>query len=347
MDLNTLITSGFRVLGSVAVPLVIYFEGGIVGAVTVLLISNLLILVAHLFVSGRLLDELLRFSFDRTLIRPLLRFGGAFAVSGIAGVLLINLEKLVLTRVTSVETLAHYSVAFAFASMATMFSTAMLQSLIPAFSQLLDPERHSQMKNLFSRALRANLISLLPVVTILFVIARPFFSIWAGEEFGRQSTLPFYILLGGLFFNILAFVPLSVILASGRTDILAKLYWLELFPYIGLIAVLTLKFGAAGAAAAWSVRVILDAMLIGWFSQKVAGISFNIFTGKTPQLFLGMLILLPPIVIAITNEFLVWSLMMLPISLSIYFLFTWKQLLEPQERLWLSNGIQMKIAGRF
>ncbi len=342
MDLNTFVNSGIRVFGTLAVPFVIYYGGGIVGAVTVLLITSVAVLIGHLIVSGRLLGELFGFSLDSKAFRPLLKFGGGLVISGIAAVLLVNLEKLVLTRMTSVETLAHYSVAFTFASMATLFSGAMLQSLIPAFSQLLAPDKRLQLESLFSRALRANVIGMLPVLTFLFVIARPLFTVWAGEEFGRESTLPFYILLGGLFFNILAYVPVSLIMASGRTDLLAKLYWIELFPYIGLIAVLTLKFGAAGAALAWSIRVIADAVLMGRLSKQTAGISFYIFKGKAAAFGVAIMMLLPPVIVsAATHDLSIWPFLLLPASIALYCLFAWKKFLDTDERLWLTNKFQL------
>ncbi|MBC7900774.1 MAG: hypothetical protein H7070_12065, partial [Saprospiraceae bacterium] len=182
---------------------------------------------------------------------------------------------------------------------------------------------------------------MLPVLTFLFVIARPLFTVWAGEEFGRESTLPFYILLGGLFFNILAFVPLSLIMATGRTGILAKLYWLELFPYIGLIALLTTKYGAAGAALAWSIRVIADAVLIGWISRKTAAVPFNIFSGKAIAFAAAILILMPPVFAAAWfRELFSLSLPLLAISLAIYALLAWRKFLAPDERLWLAAKFQ-------
>jgi O-antigen/teichoic acid export membrane protein len=66
---------------------------------------------------------------------------------------------------------------------------------------------------------------------VMFVVAKPFFTIWAGEEFGANSTLPFYVLLIGLFFNLQATVPYISIMAVGRTDVFARLYWIELLVY--------------------------------------------------------------------------------------------------------------------
>src|SRR5688572_18336492 len=74
MDLNTLVASGFRLIGIVATPFVLYFGGGVLGVVTVLMIASLLTLSGHVYASSRLLPNLLTGTIDRQLIRPLLRF---------------------------------------------------------------------------------------------------------------------------------------------------------------------------------------------------------------------------------------------------------------------------------
>ena len=338
MDLNTFINAGFRLLGAAAVPVVLYFGGGIVGAVTVLMIAGFLTLFGHILVSGRLLNEIFQFSIDRSLLKPLLRFGAPLVVSGIAAILLVNLEKIVLTRAASVEVLAYYSVAFTMASMATMFSSSMIQSLLPAFSQLLGPDKKEELNKLFARSLRINIIGLIPTMMILFVIAKPFFTIWAGENFGRESSLPFYVLLIGLFFNIVAYVPYSVLMASGKTGIFAKIYWIELVPYIFIAALLTYKLGAVGAALAWSLRVFADGMVIIWLSKKFVGVTLNIFSGKGYVLPLIILIVFPPLIIArFVDNYTWWLMPVVPLCTIFYFAAAWMKLLEQDERFWLNS----------
>src|SRR5690348_15913957 len=140
-------------------------------------------LIANIYFSGKLLPELYSLRINREYLKPLLKYGGAMLIGGIAALLLINFEKLALSRLVSVRTLAYYSVAFTFANIATLFSGSMTQSLVPAFSQLTAPEKRDEFNALFSRGLRLNLIVLLPGIMFLFVIARPFFTIWAGPEF--------------------------------------------------------------------------------------------------------------------------------------------------------------------
>ncbi|MBK7801072.1 MAG: oligosaccharide flippase family protein [Chloracidobacterium sp.] len=275
----------------------------------------------------------------------MLNFGRALAFASIAAVLLVNLEKLVLAKVTTVETLAHYAVAFTLATMATMFSSAMIQSLVPAFSQLLIPEKREQLNNLFARALRLNLVMMLPILVTLFVIARPFFTIWAGEEFGRESTIPFYVLLVGVFFNILAYVPQSLLISTGRTDVLAKIYWIELFPYIALIAYLTSTFGAVGAAMAWGTRVFVDTAVLGYLVRKTSNVSLRVFDTNVWKFILTIVVLSPAVLITLLySSFQIFILFVLAVSLMIYAWLAWVNFIGDEEKIWMTGRMRSILA---
>lgn len=340
MDLNTIVAAGFRTLGIVATPIVIYLGGGIIGAVTVLMIVSLLTLAGHLFVSGRLLNELFRPAIRRDLIGPMLKFGAPVAATLVAAALLINIEKVVLARVASVEILAYYSIAFTLASMATMFSSSMIQSLVPAFAQLLTPDKRSQLNSLYSRAIRLNLVVILPMLFVLFVIAKPLFTIWAGPDFGRESTLPFYVLLVGLFFNLLAYVSQANLVAAGRTDVIAKLNWLELIPYIALVALLTSQYGAVGAAAAWSIRVFVDSFIVISLSRRLEGVEFD-FSGHAWRFLTSIVILLPAALFAlIYDNNSLWLFVLVPCSIMLYCVYVYKKIFNAEERLYAIDRLQ-------
>lgn len=345
MDLNILVTSSFRTFGIVGVPIVLYFGGGIAYAVFILMVASLFTLIGHIVVSGRLNPALYGVTIDSNLIKPLLKFGSALSLSAIAGVLLVNLEKVVLTRVTSVQVLAYYTVAFTFASMATMFTGSMAQSLIPAFSQLLLPEKREQLNRLIRSSLRINVFGLLPVIGILFIIAKPFFTVWAGDDFGRESTWPFYILLTGLFFNLNAYIPGSLLLAAGRTDILAKVFWIELVPYIFVAGVLTTYFGAVGAATAWSLRVVADCLIVFLLAKRLLGVQFR-FVDRFQHLVFGIAVLSLPILIAWVFGFSGWALMLSLVCTAVYPLIIWRSNIDDSEKTWLQAKL-VGMLGRF
>ncbi len=337
MDLNTFVNSGYRMLGLIATPIVIYLGGGILGAVAILLIVALLTLAAHLYVSGQLLKHLFQFTLDRTLIRPMLKFGGALAISAVAGALLINLEKAVLAHTSSVKALAYYSVAFTLATMTTLFSASMTQSLIPAFSQLLEPKNREILERLFLRAIRMNFLAMIGCFTFLFVIARPLFTIWAGPAFGENSTYPFYILLAGLILNIIAYIPYSLLIAMGRSDIFAKMHWIEVLPYIVLIFILTRNFGLVGTALAWSIRIAMDAVITGVILKRLANVSLNIFDSGKWWFLLGILLLLLPISVTLWKQGLGYEpFIALSVALPLFALVTFFYLLGEDERKWIT-----------
>jgi O-antigen/teichoic acid export membrane protein len=336
MDLNAAINGISKVLSSLGTVLVLFLGGGIVGAAVWFLAIGLINVAAHILVSGKLLRQFLDISIDRRLISPLLRFGAGLAMSAVAAVLLVNLEKLLVGRLISVQSLAFYSIAYTFASMATLFSTAMIQSLVPAFSQLLAPEKRQQFNDLFSRSLKLSIILLLPSLMVLFVVAKPFFTLWAGPDFGRESPGPFYILLGGLFFNIIAFIPWASIVSVGRTDLMAKIHWSEVVPYIICAALLINYFGIIGAALAWSLRVASDSVVQLWFSRKVAGAPTEL-RRTVPATLLGILILAPsPLIAVLYDNYSPLLLLTATVSVAVYLAVSWRVFITSAERDWVA-----------
>jgi O-antigen/teichoic acid export membrane protein len=248
----------------------------------------------------------------------------------------VSAERLILTERTSVEQLGYYAVAYMLTNAVTLFGVSMAQSSIPAFSQVFSPEKREQLLTLYSRVLRISIFSLLPLITILFVIARPFFAVWAGPDFARESTVPFYILLCAMIFNLNSYVPAALVMAAGRSDIFAKLYWIELVPYILAAIVLTGAYGAVGAAAAWSLRTIMDALAFFWLAKRVGGARIN-SKQMYSQLAASAAVLSPPIILTVMfSEFGDrTNVAALLVSLAIYAVLMWKWILNTEEKRWL------------
>ena len=343
MDLNSLVGFVPKVLGIVLTPIVIYLGGGIVGATAVLMSASFLTLAAHFLVSRRLLPELGEPTLERPAIRTLLKFGGPWVLGALAGLLLGNLEKGTLSAFISPKALAYYSVAFTLATMVTMFAGSVTQSLLPAFSQLQGESNRAQMNALYSRGISLNLYWLVPAVSFLAVVAGPFFTVWAGEEFGRESIVPFYILLAGIFVNVLAFFPYTALIAAGRTDLLARLYWIELVPHIFFVGLLTWRFGIIGAALSWSIRLWGDSILLFILAQRMTGAAF---ARKHMSAFaLAAAVMMLPAALSFFYAGLPLLMVLLAIALAVYTAIIWKKVLERDEAAWLSERFNMRFAG--
>lgn len=334
LDLNVMINSGFKILMTLTTPVVLYFGGSIIQAAIVAFVAALLIMLGNILVSGKLLPELFQWSVDKKMVRPLMRFGWNMVVYSIGLAIINNSEKFLLTRLVSVKSLAYYSVASTFANMTTMFSMAMVQTLIPAFSQLLAPEKKAQLDALFTRSVRISLMGIIPSIMFLMIIAKPFFTIWAGHEFGEGSIYPYYILLIGIFFSIVVYVPNCILLASGRSDVFAKFYLFEVIPYVAVTYLLVHYFGIIGAALAYSLRETVNALIFIRFARKYAKVTLHL-KHYYLQFFLGFLVFLPAALFAFGyDNFSWWLLLWLPASLLLYVWVAWKKMISEEERAW-------------
>ena len=85
--------------------------------------------------------------------------------------------------------------------------------------------------------------------------------------------MPLQFLAVGVFINCFAHVPYCFLQSLGRPDAAAKLFVCELIPY-GLLAWwMVERHGIAGAAAAWSVRVAIEVVLLLWIARRVFSLS--------------------------------------------------------------------------
>jgi O-antigen/teichoic acid export membrane protein len=261
----------------------------------------------------------------------------------VAGLVLEHAEKLFLTRFVSVTTLAYYAIAFTLAGSLALVPGAMRQSLFPAFSRLQAESDRDSLKRLYVRVLRGTLLWIAPAAFVLCALAKPFLTLWVGPEFGRESSLPFYILVGGLMFNAMAFVPHALLIGLGRSDLIARIHLAEVLPYLLCAGALTYWLGAPGAALAWSLRVVADALLLFISARRIAGIEFSTFPIKQRGYALAVAALLLPVPLIVGTS-LSLSLLISATALSplIYAGIIWKRVLTDAERAWVSGMLLLR-----
>lgn len=333
MDLNSAINAGFRILGLLASAIAIYWFVEISMAAVALLVIAVAQLSVQVVTGRHLFVELLPVRFDWHHFGGMVRYGASLAIAGVAGMALVNVDKIVLARVSSVETVAYYSVAFIFASLTILASSAVTQSLIPAFAQLTSPAKRDQLNSLLERTVRINVIGMLPVIVGLFVIGRPLLGFWFGSIFAEKSTIILYVLLIGVFFSLLMNIPYSLLLASGQTGTVATLFWAELLPFLVLLIGLASLYGAVGAAIAWSLRAVSDSLIMWKLVRRFHGISFESVRVKLCSMLFAVLILLLPISATVYfNERVLLPVIIYGVSIFAYCVFSWKRLLSEDER---------------
>jgi O-antigen/teichoic acid export membrane protein len=338
MGLNVLCNAIPRTLMTLLAPVVVYYGGGIIGSTLLACITAIVIFILNLIISGKLLPSLYKLSIDKKLFQSLIQFGKGMILYDIAVMVVVNMEKFLLPAITGdPKQTAYFSIAATLANMTSMFTLAVGQTLIPAFSQMLAPEKKEALNALFARTFKGCLFVLMPVCIFLIVIAKPFLWLWAGQEFGIHSAPPFYILMGGVFFSLLMFIPNSILLANGRTSLFGKLYAIEVVPYLLLTFLLIRQFGIFGAAFAWSLREFTNTIVFYFFSKKYTGISYKF---NIHPFYMGVAIIilaLPIVFVKMGSDFSIWNIPVFIGCTALYFLIVWHFIITSYERLVLTN----------
>jgi O-antigen/teichoic acid export membrane protein len=341
----TLINSGCSVAQVCLVPAVVASGGGLVGAAAVMAGASATSAALNAIASWRLLPRLVRPRLKRDLLLPVARFCGPVMFCSFAGAALLNAEKVLLARFGSVTALAYYAVALNVAQVLTIVAGAVKPGLLPAFTRLQESGEQKRLQQLYGRALRGSLLWVVPAALVMCAGAKPFLSVWAGPTYGRESTIPFYLLVVGTVGHVMAHPPYELLKAYGRTDLIACFFFVELGPYLLAISLLAWKWGAAGAALAWSLRAIGDACLFFLAAHRLSGCAFiPIRDNHRSYAVAVMLLLLPVLLVGMGDWPLALRIGTTAASLLAYCSLIWLRVLTAEERAWLNQNTRRRGA---
>lgn len=343
MDLNTRITGLSIIIQSAAIIWVLIAGGGLIAVFFVTLVGSAFSSFATYLVSVRLLPEVATPRADPRLVRPILQFGFPLMISYIASVILGNAEKLFLAYFDSVVSLAHYSLAFTIAGGFALLSGALSQSLVPVFANFQALDLVEEGRALCNNLIRLILIGTLPVAALLMTFAGPFFTVWAGPEYGRESVLPFLILIIGAVVNLLANVPYIILMSYGRSDLVAKYHLIQLGPYLALAGYLTFTMGPIGAALAWTARNFIDLVQLSSAAAGTAVLDIQSIRQRVSGIAWSALILAIPVVIAILHKELQTLFLITFPCITVYAVVSWRVILDDDERSALKRLLRYRI----
>jgi O-antigen/teichoic acid export membrane protein len=206
--------------------------------------------------------------FQRSMLRPLLRFGGWVTVSNIVGPLMVYLDRFLIASLVSIAAVAYYATPYEMITKLLLIPGALMATLFPAVASSFVVDRgHTQM--LLGRGLKFLFLMLFPVTLVIVTLAEEGLNLWLGPDFAKHSTVVLQWLAIGVFINSLAQVPFFFIQGIGRPDLSAKFHLLELPVYLIALWWLIATHGLIGAAIAWVGRAFLDAVLLFGLTHRL------------------------------------------------------------------------------
>jgi O-antigen/teichoic acid export membrane protein len=211
------------------------------------------------------------------------------------------------------------------------------QVLLPMFSRLQSSSRVDELGRLYRRSIVSMCFTLAPAAVLLSVVARPVLTNLIGVDYGRESTPACYLLLIGVVFSGMSYVPGSLLFAADKGSIVARIRWYELAPYILIAAALTFKYGIVGAAAAWTLRAMVDSLLLNIAVQRWRNlISFSL--SNLLRLVGVLIVLLPPVItMSLFQGKWVWTAFLTCVCLILYVVNLWRRVLTTSEKCWITS----------
>ena len=273
----------FGLVNSVRIPmgvftvagplLVLPFSKSLVAVVAVLVIGRVFAWAANLALCLRVEPELRRsFSLKPAAVGPLLRFGGWITIANIVNPILVSVDRFFVGAALPVVMVGYYTAPFDTVTKLWMVPRSLTATVFPACSSL-GSERRKELEILYSRSIKYLFLILAPISLVLFLFAGQIMQLWLGHDFAEYSTVVLRILAVGVFVNCFAHVPYCFLQALGRPDATAKLFLIELVPY-GVFAWSMIRHGGiVGAATAWSIRVVIEVLLLIWMAWRMCSLS--------------------------------------------------------------------------
>lgn len=195
---------------------------------------------------------------SRSHVRHLLVYGGWVSVMNLLAPLLVTIDRLVIAAVSGARAVTHYSIPYDIVSRGMIISGSFASALFPRLAKLpIDEGRRLALR---SAAVLVAVMS--PIVALGIALAEPFLDLWVGNALGAVTHRVAEILLLGVWINCLVIPHHSRYLATESPKRVALIFMLEIPIYLAVLWMATHRWGAVGAAVAWTLRVALDTVLL-------------------------------------------------------------------------------------
>lgn len=247
-----------------ALPLLgAHFGWGIPAIVGGLVAGRVTVLLTYVLLSLKVAPGTIRLRApEKGRVKSLLCFGAWTSVSNVLSPIFDGLDRLLLGALHGIGAVGAYTVPQEIVLRTRILPTSLATTLFPAFSSWSAIDQRSRLEVYYSRSWRLLLCVMFPLAVTAIALSPDGFRWWLGESYAADSVAAFQLLAVGMIFNAMAYVPFAYLHGVNRPDLPAKFHLLELAVFLGLALWAMPRWGAVGAAAAWTARAAVDAALL-------------------------------------------------------------------------------------
>lgn len=195
-----------------------------------------------------------RAGFSWSVIKEVRGFAGGMLVTTILVLLLTQVDKLLLSRLLSLESFGYYMLAATLAGVLYQLIAPVTQAFYPRFTELAEAGDMTALISTYHRGAQIISVVIIPAALMLVFFGESILRLWTLNNALAHQVAPLLRLLAlGTMFNALMNIPYFLTLAFGWASFAVRMNLIAVLILMPAILWVTPRYGAEGAAWIWVV----------------------------------------------------------------------------------------------
>ncbi len=195
-----------------------------------------------------------RFHFSRAALSGVRRFASGVFASALLGVALTQLDKVLLSRLLSLEVFAYYTLAATVSNALYQLIAPIAQSFYPRFTEYVARDDSMSLAYSYHQAAQFLSFAVGPAALMMIFFSRPILLLWTKNiALADNTAVLLSVLATGTLLHGLQHMPYMLQLANGWSGFAAKVNVVAVILLVPAILWVVPRHGAVGAAAIWVV----------------------------------------------------------------------------------------------
>jgi len=224
-------------------------------------------------------------------LKSVWRFAAGMSISSILGLILFQLDKIILIKILPLKIFGYYAVASTAAVAITYIGGPLFTTFLPRYTQLYAAGDEELLRATYRRSCKLNAIITVPTVIFLAIFSKEALRIWTGSSDIAEHAYLLLSLLGiGYGLNQLAILPYALQTAAGLVKLAVYGNTIAVILFVPMLVIATHFYQGVGAASVW---VLLNCF---YLFVCVNYLHWRILKGESRQWYAGIML---PLVLAL------------------------------------------------
>ncbi len=207
--------------------------------------------------------------FDMTQLKTVWRFSAGMSVISILGLLLNQLDKVILSRLITLSAFAHYMLASTLVSGLFVIVSPAFNTIYPRFTAMVAAGEIAKLTEMYRLGTRSLATLLFPIAMMLAVFSEELVMIWTrNHEVAMQVAPILSLLVIGTAIQGVMYFPYALQLAYGMTRLPLIICTVTVVAMVPSTIFLAWRFQAPGGAMAWLAVNVLYLLLGTWLTHR-------------------------------------------------------------------------------